>query len=268
MTSLFGKLGFVHRELWRRDRPYRISLLAGPAPIVGIILAGAVWWALSLFSFGTVNHTPPPWATAVSKPDVWGMGDQPQAVSPAHPLPAAGSYGAFVGMTPGWQAVINAVEIGPLLEIKIEPTPLSGFTLEGPGIDMDRVLAMHSIEPMYVAKGLGYLAVRTAGIHAFSLRLERPAGRAADCVAGLGFAGRKVYSEVSPNLVNDVSRTFDPAHFDLQPGLYRVEWVFGCWHDRIEAGPGRMTLLIQHPGEEGLQPARPDEIIHPEHPKP
>ena len=268
MTSLIGKLGFVHRELWRRDWLYRVSLLAGPAPIVGIIIAGAVWWVSSSLPSGTGAHALPPWATAVSKPDAWGTGDQPQAVAPAHPLPAVGADGMFVGLTQGWQAVINAVHIDPLLEIKIEPTPLSGFTAEGPGIDMDRVLAMRPAEPMYVAKGLAYLAIRTAGVHAFSLRLERPAGRAADCVTGLGFAGRKVYSEVSPNLVIDVSRTFDPAHFDLQPGLYRIEWIFGCWHDRAEVGSGQMTLLIQHPGEQSLEPARADEIIRPAHTKP
>ncbi len=268
MTSLIGKLGFVHRELWRRDQIYRVSLLAGPAPIVGIVLAGAIWWALSAFSIGTVAHASPPWAALVSKPDVWGTGDQPQSVTPAHPLPAVGSDGTLMGMTRGWQAVINAVKIGPLLEVKIEPTPLDGFTFEGPGLDMDRVLDMHPAEQMYVAKGLAYLAVKTSGVHALSLRLERPAGRATDCVAGLAFAGHKVYSEISPNLVNDVSRTFDPAHFDLQPGLYRLEWVFGCWHDRVEAGPGRMTLLIQHPGEDLLQPANSDEIVRPVHTKP
>lgn len=188
MTSLLGKLGFVHRALWRRDWRYRLSLLAGPAPIVGMIIAGAIWWAASSFPTDKITaHALPPWAPAVSRPETWGMDDQPQAVAPAHPLPAVGPDGTFVGTTQGWQAVINAVHIDPLLAIKIEPAPLSGFTFVGTGIDMDRVLAVRPAEPMYVAKGLAYLVVKAAGVHALSLRLERPAGRAAGLRCRTGF---------------------------------------------------------------------------------
>jgi len=56
------------------------------------------------------------------------------------------------------------------------------------------------------------------------------------------------------------------SSLEKHPKLF--EWVFGYWHDRAEAGPGQMTLLIQHPGEQSLKPARAEEIIRPLHPKP
>ncbi|KAA0686472.1 hypothetical protein DTW90_34115 [Neorhizobium sp. P12A] len=263
MSAVMGKLGFILRELWHRDWLFRTSVFVGPAPLTGLMVAGGVWW-YTVASPGTaVSHAaPPPWAAAVAHGDLWDTSAEPQAVKPAHSLPPVGADGLFVGAKQGWQVVVNAVHVDVMLQVKVDPTPLTGFTAEGPGIEMDRVLASQPGAPIYAAKGLGYIAVRTAGIHTISLRLERPAGHAANCIAGLGFAGHKVYSNVALNLVSDVSQTYPPARFDLEPGLYPLEWVFGCWHDQAETGPGKITLLIQHPGEDSLQPARDDEIIH------
>jgi hypothetical protein len=84
---------------------------------------------------------------------------------------------------------------------------------------------------------------------------------AANYLLRLGFGPRRVVSEVELSIANDVSKTFDPAKFDLQPGLYSIGWAFGCWRDREVVGPGRMTVLLSHPGEPHLAPARSDEIV-------
>ena len=57
--------------------------------------------------------------------------------------------------------------------------------------------------------------------------------------------------------------SFDPHRLHLEPGLYDLSTVFGCWHDQQVLGPGRLTILIQAPGEQALRPAKPDELVRP-----
>jgi hypothetical protein len=127
---------------------------------------------------------------------------------------------------------------------------------------MARLLVEGPKSSPFAGVGSAFLAVKTAGIYTVSGSFEHPAGRAANCLVRLGFGPKRVVSELEMSLVNDISQTFDPIKFDLQPGLYSIGWVFGCWHEQEEVGPGRMTVLIGHPGETGLQPARPGEIVH------
>jgi len=52
--------------------------------------------------------------------------------------------------------------------------------------------------------------------------------------------------------------------FELKPGLYAINFVFSCWNSHnVTQGPGRMTLLAQHPGETTLSPARIVDIVRP-----
>ena len=48
--------------------------------------------------------------------------------------------------------------------------------------------------------------------------------------------------------------------------LYPLNWAFGCWQDQHLAGPGRITIMIAHPGETELVPARADDILRPRNP--
>ncbi len=96
------------------------------------------------------------------------------------------------------------------------------------------------------------------------VRWRTPAGRVADCLVRLGFGPHRIVSNLEVGIADDVSKAFDAARFDLQPGLYLIGWAYGCWHDQEVTGPGRMVLLIGHPGERTLQPARPDDIVRAE----
>jgi hypothetical protein len=118
------------------------------------------------------------------------------------------------------------------------------------------------------AVGSGFLAASTAGIYALSVRLERPAGRAANCLARLAFGQHRIVSNLQIDIIKDMAKSFDASRFDLKPGLYPISWAFGCWHDQDVIGPGQLTLLVGHPGETSLLPARDGDIVRLERPKP
>ena len=72
---------------------------------------------------------------------------------------------------------------------------------------------------------------------------------------------RSGQSRIEVDLQGAVSRTYPSQAFGLQPGIYILLAALGCWHGDQATGPGRMTLLIRHPGEDGLRPARPDDLL-------
>jgi hypothetical protein len=49
------------------------------------------------------------------------------------------------------------------LDVDVEPTPLSGFTLEGAGVDMAQLVAKGPREARFVGVGAALLVARTAG---------------------------------------------------------------------------------------------------------
>ena len=55
---------------------------------------------------------------------------------------------------------------------------------------------------------------------------------------------------------------------EVQPGLYSVVWMFGCWHDREMTQSGRISLLIGQGSEQKMAPVRPDDILRPASIKP
>jgi hypothetical protein len=170
------------------------------------------------------------------------------------------------GYVAGWRATIHSVEVSATYNTEIKPTPLSAFFVDGSTIDLAPIIAAGIKDTQFVGAGSGFLVIRTPGIYALSLRFERPPGPVADCLTRLSFGPHKVVS--SFNLANpgNDSRTFDAARFDLKPGLYSIGWVLGCWRDGMTVGPGRITVLISHPGDQALQPAGPDDIVRPELP--
>ncbi len=134
------------------------------------------------------------------------------------------------------------------------------FSFDDAAIDMSRIVASGPKDTLYVGIISGFFVVREAGVYAMTARFERPAGPTADCLTRLGFGNGRIVSNVNVDLVNSVSQTFDVAKFNLRPGLYPIGWAFGCWHDQEVLGPGRMTILVQHPGEDTLRPIRPTDI--------
>ncbi|WP_158924001.1 hypothetical protein [Acidisphaera sp. S103] len=147
------------------------------------------------------------------------------------------------------------------MDVDIRPDSLSGLSITGRDVDMDQILADGPRDTLYVAVGTGLFVVREPGIYALSLRFERPPAPVANCVTRLGFGPHRIVSHLSLNVVNNVSTHFETAWFDLQPGLYPTAWAFGCWHDKGVIGPGRITILVSHPGEKALAPARPDDFV-------
>jgi hypothetical protein len=262
MTRLFGKSGFIHRRLWQQDALYRTALLFGPAPLLGCLLAGAVWGGVE--ALRSTPHQMAQWAVPQG-PKMWSTAnDQPHAVAPTKPLPATGADGALAGYAAGWRVATAPIQVSRTLDVDVKTTRLTGFVLNEPAVDMSEIIAGGPRNALYVGIGSGFLVVKAGGVYALSARLERPAGQAADCLIRLGFGQYRIVSNLEIAVVNDVSKAFDAARFDLKPGLYSIGWAFGCWHDQEVTAPGRLVLLIGHPGEPTPQPARPDEIVRPD----
>jgi hypothetical protein len=260
LMSLFSsKLGFIHRRLWDRDGFYRIALLFGPAPLIGCGVAAGIWFMVRALPAPIVQ--PPDWGKPPQVAENWSTTGEPQTVRPARPIPPIGANGGLSGYEAGWRATIHAVEVSPTFNTEIKPTPLSAFSVDGPTIDLAPIIAAGTKDTKFVGTGSGFLVIRTPGTYALSLRFDRPAGPIADCLTRLSFGPHKVVSNFNLANPGNVSKTFDAAKFDLKPGLYSIGWVLGCWRDQETVGPGRITVLISHPGDQALQPARADEIV-------
>ena len=265
MVSLFfSKLGFIHRRLWDRDGFYRIALLFGPAPLLGCGVAAGIWLIVRALPAPIVQ--PPDWGKPPQAAENWSTTGEPQIVQPARPIPPGDANGGLRGYEPGWRATIHAVEVSPTFSTQIEPTTLGAFVVDGSTIDLAQIIAAGPKDTKFVGAGSGFLVIRTPGTYALSLRFERPPGPTADCLTRLGFGPRKVVSNYALAFAGNESKTFDAARFDLQPGLYPIGWALGCWREQQAVGPGRITVLISHPGDQALQPARPDDIVRPELP--
>jgi hypothetical protein len=262
MIGPVRKIDFIHRRLWRDDALYRAAVLCGPAPFFGFLIAAGVWAATA--ASVTPKAPPPEWAAPRGMKPQAASSTQPQKVAPARPLPLNTPDGVPLAYEKGWQVTINPIEISPTLDVDLKPNALKAFPLDGTTIELERILENGPRDQRYVGVGSGFLVVRAEGVYAISARLERPSAEPADCLIRLGFGPGRIVSEHAIGLVKDVIRTFQPAHFELKTGIYRIGWAFGCWHEQRAVGPGRMTVLIEHPGEAGLQPARPDDIVRPE----
>ena len=261
MNRLFGKLGFIHRRLWRDDGLYRAALLLGPAALLGCMLALGAW--KSSLAVQAWTYRPPAWA-AVQR-STWNTdSDQPQMVQPDRLLPPAGPDGGLTGYEIGSRITVNPIEMNSQMEVDVKPTATSAFYLDGPTFDMKQIIGQGPQSALYAALGSSFLSIRTAGVYALSAKFERPAGSSADCLIRLGFGPRRIISNLEVGVVGDISKTFDAARFDLQAGLYRVGWAFSCWSGHELVDTGRMTLMVGHPGEPGLAPARADDIVRSE----
>ena len=262
MSQFFSKLGFIHRRLWDRDGFYRVALLFGPAPLLGCGVAAGIWFMVRALPAPIVQ--PPAWGKPPQATENWSTTGEPQTVQPARPMPPVGANGALSGYEAGWRATIHAVEVSPTFDTDIKPTSLNTFFVDGPTIDLTQIIAAGPKGTRFVGAGSGFLVIRTPGTYALTLRFQRPPGAIADCVTRLGLSSRKIVSNFSVALPGNRSKTYDAARFDLQPGLYPIGWALGCWRDQETVGPGRITVLISHPGDQTLPPVSPDDIVRPE----
>ena len=258
----FSKLGFIHRRLWERDGFYRMALLFGPAPLIGCGLAAGIWFMVRAIPAPAVQ--PPDWGKPPVGAQPWSTTGEPQKVAPARQLPPVDANGGLSGFEAGWRAATYAVDVTPTLNTEIKRTPLSSFFVDASTIELAEIIAAGPKNTRFLGAGGGFLVVRAPGTYALALRFERPPGPTADCLKRLVFGPRNVTSNYELANPGNTSKTYDAARFDLQPGLYPISWVLGCWKDQEPVGPGRISVLISHPGDQALQPARPDDIIRQE----
>jgi hypothetical protein len=266
MSRFFGRLSFVHRRLWQLDAYYRVSILLGPAALVGLALAAGLWWGgIGLIGrkVATATPSPPPgWATRRGGDQFWdNSADVPPAVKADAPLPPTDTNGLLMGFKPGWEMYTGQLEVNAV-DATLLPTRFTSFSLVGSSFDMGSILAAGPKNgPLYVGVGSTFLAVKAPGIYGLSARLERPASETANCLTRLVFGGRRVVSNVDVGINDDVFKNFDTIRFTLQPGLYRILMAFGCWHNQAAVGPGSATLMIIRPGEQKLEPVPEDDLV-------
>jgi hypothetical protein len=135
---------------------------------------------------------------------------------------------------------VFALDITPTLSTDIKRTPLSSFFVDGSTIESAQIIGAGPKNARFIGAGSGFLAVRAPGTYTIALRFERPPR--ANC--GLPQAPRFWNAQYRFELY--------AARFDLQPGLYPISWVFGCWKDQEAVGPGRISVLVGHPGDQAL----------------
>lgn len=263
MSRIAAKLGFAHRRLWQRDGTYRAAVLLGPAPLLGGALAAALWAGVhapgrTAAAIGQM----PPWAHP-HEPETIGNAGPKRAEQPAMPLPPNGTDGLPSGYATGWQGGVAPIEVSPTLAVNVLRTPLATFTLDQTTVDMAPILAAGPATGLFVGVGTASMAIRVPGDYALSVRIARSSAQSANCLARFAFAGHRLVSDLSVGMAGSESRSYEPVDFTLQPGLYRIGVAFGCWHERQAIGPGQLTVMIRHPGEQLPRPARPDEILRP-----
>ena len=183
MRRSFAKLAFAHRRFWQRDMTYRGAVLLGPPPLVGGIIAAAIWLGAPLLRQSqTEVNGPPPWATVT--PRVVASSSEPRQVAPGMSLPAPGPQGIPVGFATGWQGGIHAVELNATMNVNVLPTRLAPLTFEDTSLDLGKIIAAGPASGRFVGVGTASVAVRTPGIYALGLRVERDDLSAAAGVCG------------------------------------------------------------------------------------
>ena len=257
MRHFFGKLGFIHRRLWERDGFYRVALFFGPAPLAGIALAAIVWAGI-----GAMQNTPdqpPPWARV---PEITnGSMDAPLAAIPAKPLPPLRADGSAIGYDPGWSITVNPLTVSPTMDVTVSATPITGFTVDEPTVTMARILAAGPKNQPVVAVSSGLLVIREAGTYGLFARFERPAGPPATCTVRLAVGGHRINTNVILNVVQHVAQDYPQGWFQLRPGLYKIEWAFGCWQGNDISDLGQISVMLVEPGGHTARPLRAGDIV-------
>jgi hypothetical protein len=260
MRLFFGKLGFIHRRLWDRNGVYRVALFFGPAPLAGAGVAAIVWVCIA--DVQNTTYQPPPWAhnAEVSNRDN-GSPDAPLSASPERPLPPLRADGSAIGYDPGWSMTANPLTVSPTMEVNVGATPITGFTLDEPTATMARILGERPKNQLFAAVSSGFLVIREAGTYGVFVRFERPAGPLADCTARLAVNGHRINSNVLLNVAQHEAQDYATGWFDFRPGLYKINWVFGCWRGNEMSDLGQISVMLIEPGGHAARPLRTNDIV-------
>jgi hypothetical protein len=272
VSSHYRKFAYVWRRLWIDDGLFRLAVTGGPAALIG---------GLCLIGLGRgAPATEPPGlpaaASAPAGPDAqapWAKPGQPERWQtgesalnrpmPERPVPPQRTDGALYAYVYDWRVLYAPFTIGPNFEVDLG-TPVFGATLIATAaMDMGRIIAAGSGADRAAAMGRAFFVARMSGVYEVSARFVRQSDSPATCVANLSFAGKLIFSK-SAALSDPTNAQFEVARFDLEPGLFQTDYVFGCWQDERPSRSGRLELLIRHPGEDALRSPRPDDFASPQ----
>ncbi|HVY14393.1 MAG TPA: hypothetical protein VHB27_04140 [Rhodopila sp.] len=256
MRRIFARLGCAHEHLWKQGGFYRIALLLGPAPLAGLALGAALW---SGYHALTRTEEPVvPWAAA---PPPIEPEQGPVALSPWRPLPALDADGVPADYTRGWLVTAHAVTISSVMNVEISRQVLGPLALNSSVADMGGILAERPQSDLFVAVANGALVVHEPGSYRLTARLERPAGRPTQCDVRLVLGAKRVIWSLNIGSDRASRHMFDPMTFDLKPGLYRIGYSFGCWDAGAMVNVGRLSIVMQRPGETEFSPIRAEEVV-------
>ena len=259
MRRLAAKLGFVHRTLWQRNQAYCWAALLGPPPVFGGALAMLAWLVFQQIA----PHVSPlgedaPWARWTRPVPQEG---QPFVEPPSAALPATDVSGHFQGFQPGWLGTIRPMSVDATMDTNVVGSVLGHFTLDQPTIPLTRILDAGPPTGLFVGETSAFFVVQTPGVYAFSVRLTRSSDQSANCVMRLGSAKHRMVRNVNLNINGQTILNYPPTEFRLEPGLFLLDVVAGCWRGDRAVGPGDATVLVRHPGAQSLQPVAAYEII-------
>ncbi len=254
-----AKLAFVHRLLWARNVPYRGAVLLGPPPLIGGALAAVLWFSIHPRAVQPDSGAQIPWAHH-DKPVP--QGDQPYAEKPVATLPPP-RVGGFAGFRTGWQGGILPITLDATLDANVLGTVLASFDIDRPDIPISLILDAGPPKGLFVGTAKTLLAVRVAGRYAISVRLHRPAAQSANCLVRLSSSKHRMVRNINVNMNGNAVVNYAPTEFQFDPGLYLIVLAVGCWRGDQMVGPGTVDLMIRHPGETSLVPARADEVVRP-----
>lgn len=263
MKRFAGKLGFIHRTLWRREQAYRWAALLGPPPLVGCAVAALAWAIVqqsTTHASSQAADSDAPWAHW-NRPVI--QEGQPFAEAPSAALPPSDARGGYVGFQSGWVGAIQPISVDATLDVDVIASVQARFTLDQPTIPLERILDAAPPTGLFVGTGRSFFVVRTAGLYAFSARLTRAGTQSANCLVRLASGHHQMLRNVVLNSAGAAVLNFAPTEFRLEPGLFLLQIAVGCWRGDHMVGTGEMELLVRHPDEQVLKPATADEVMRP-----
>ncbi len=261
MKRLVTKLGFVHRTLWQRGHAYRWAALLGPPPLAGCAIAALVLAGERQFPTQAplhAAHSNAPWAHW-TRPVV--QNGETFIEVPSALLPPRDAMGGIMGFQPGWAGGIQPITVDATMDVNVIATSLGSFTLDQPTIPLARVLAAGPPTGLFVGTGRAFFVARTSGSYTVSARLTRDGTRSANCIVRLGSAHHRILRNVVLNAAGDAVLNFPSTAFQLDPGLFLVQFAVGCWRGDVMDGSGELTLMVRHPGDAASRPVPADEVM-------
>ena len=259
--SFAAKLGFVHRTLWQRDKLYRWAVLLGPPPVLGCAAASLAWAAFQYFApFAARPSGDAPWAHWTRPTQQEG---QPLAEAPTGPLPARDPSGRFPGWQTGWVGQIQPIRVDAMFETSLIPSVIAHFAIDQTTIPMQPILDAGPPTGLFIGDVKTLFPVKTPGVYAFSVRFTRSSPQSANCLVWLNSNKHRLVRAISVNMNGNSVVNYPPTEFRLEPGMFLLEIITGCWRGEQMVGPGELTMMVRHPGESALQPARAEDLIKP-----